>query len=251
MLTRKPAEKRHLGRPRRRWEDNIRMDLEEICSLSMRGIGLIGLGIGIIGEPLWMRHWTSGFHKPWSELVSFKLFISSLKLFSCTFVRAYFRAKLNSRGDNVWNSFEMGKTDAYREEKWKVIAWMWVSIRKCRVHLCTASLQSIRLFDWFYLACWQWAPECINAQSLLVEWCCFKPFIRCRSQSPGQLTRTNCNHLNTFHNDYSVNILSTFSENLLIQSKNGNISTHSDNVIVRRRDEVEVNSILRHASKAS
>ena len=30
MLTGKPRGKRTLGRPRRRWEDNIRMDLEEI-----------------------------------------------------------------------------------------------------------------------------------------------------------------------------------------------------------------------------
>ena len=30
ILTRKPTGKRLLGRPRRRWEDNIRMDLEEI-----------------------------------------------------------------------------------------------------------------------------------------------------------------------------------------------------------------------------
>jgi hypothetical protein len=30
MLTDKPTGKRPLGRPRRRWEDNIRMDLEEI-----------------------------------------------------------------------------------------------------------------------------------------------------------------------------------------------------------------------------
>ena len=29
ILTGKPAGNRHLGRPRRRWEDNIRMDLEE------------------------------------------------------------------------------------------------------------------------------------------------------------------------------------------------------------------------------
>ena len=42
MLTGKPTGKRPLGRPRRRWEDNIRMDLEEI------GIGLIRLRIGII-----------------------------------------------------------------------------------------------------------------------------------------------------------------------------------------------------------
>ena len=31
ILTGKPTGKRLLGRPRRRWEDNIRMDLEEIC----------------------------------------------------------------------------------------------------------------------------------------------------------------------------------------------------------------------------
>ena len=30
MLTDKPIEKRPLGRPRHRWVDNIRMDLEEI-----------------------------------------------------------------------------------------------------------------------------------------------------------------------------------------------------------------------------
>ena len=50
ILTGKPTGKRPLGRPRRRWEDNIRMDLEEI--VSMRVIGLIRLRIGIIGEPL-------------------------------------------------------------------------------------------------------------------------------------------------------------------------------------------------------
>ena len=30
ILTGKPTAKRRLGRPRHRWEDNIRMDLEEI-----------------------------------------------------------------------------------------------------------------------------------------------------------------------------------------------------------------------------
>ena len=30
ILTGKPKGKRPLGRPRRRWEDNIRMDIEEI-----------------------------------------------------------------------------------------------------------------------------------------------------------------------------------------------------------------------------
>ena len=50
ILTGKFTRKRPLGRPRRRWKDNIRMDLEEIGS--MRGIGLFRLRIGIIGEPL-------------------------------------------------------------------------------------------------------------------------------------------------------------------------------------------------------
>ena len=31
ILTGKPTGKRPLGRPRRIWEDNIRMELEEIC----------------------------------------------------------------------------------------------------------------------------------------------------------------------------------------------------------------------------
>ena len=44
ILTGKLTGKRPLGRPRRRWVDNIRMDLEEI--------GLIRLRIEIIGEPL-------------------------------------------------------------------------------------------------------------------------------------------------------------------------------------------------------
>ena len=49
ILIGKPTEKGPLGRPRNRWEDNIRMELEE------RGINagnLIRLRIGIIGEPL-------------------------------------------------------------------------------------------------------------------------------------------------------------------------------------------------------
>ena len=31
MFTGKPTGKRSLGKPRRRWEDNIRMDLKEMC----------------------------------------------------------------------------------------------------------------------------------------------------------------------------------------------------------------------------
>ena len=97
MLTGKPTGKIPLGRPRRGWEDNIRMDLKEIYIysrnwvdsaqdwgywralvnaalnllhrvtltilestlnkyVSIRGIGLIRLRIGIIGELLRIRH---------------------------------------------------------------------------------------------------------------------------------------------------------------------------------------------------
>ena len=43
ILTGKPAGKRPLWRPRRRWEDNIRMDLKEIGINA--GIGFIRLRI--------------------------------------------------------------------------------------------------------------------------------------------------------------------------------------------------------------
>ena len=60
ILTSTPTGKRALGRPRRRWEDNIRMDFKEIVSI--RGTGLIQLRIEIIGE-FW--HWTYGLYKLW------------------------------------------------------------------------------------------------------------------------------------------------------------------------------------------
>ena len=45
-----PTGKRPLGRPRRTWEDNIRIELKEI-GINTRD-ELIWLRIGIIGEPL-------------------------------------------------------------------------------------------------------------------------------------------------------------------------------------------------------
>ena len=50
ILTGNPTGKRPLGRPRRRWEDNIRMDLEEMYECGE--FRLIRLRIGIIGDPL-------------------------------------------------------------------------------------------------------------------------------------------------------------------------------------------------------
>jgi len=40
VLVGKPEGKRPLGRPRRRWEDNIRMDLQEVGCGYMKWIGL-------------------------------------------------------------------------------------------------------------------------------------------------------------------------------------------------------------------
>jgi hypothetical protein len=39
MFTGKPTGKRSLGKPRRRWEDNIRMDLKEIGVNTRNWIG--------------------------------------------------------------------------------------------------------------------------------------------------------------------------------------------------------------------
>ena len=50
MLTGTPTGKRPLGRPRCRWEDNIRMDLEDIGINA--GNCVDTLRIGIIGKPL-------------------------------------------------------------------------------------------------------------------------------------------------------------------------------------------------------
>ena len=66
ILTHKPTGKRPLGRSRRRWEDNIWMDLEEIG-----GIVLIRLRIGHCNVALNCR-----FHKPWSYLVTYKYFLA-------------------------------------------------------------------------------------------------------------------------------------------------------------------------------
>ena len=40
--------------------------------MSLRGIGLIRLRVGIVGKFFWMRHWTSGFHVVSSHLFDCK-----------------------------------------------------------------------------------------------------------------------------------------------------------------------------------
>ena len=53
VLVGKPEGKRPLGRPRRRWEDNIKMDLQEVEG--GLGIGWSWLRIGTGGGHLWVR----------------------------------------------------------------------------------------------------------------------------------------------------------------------------------------------------
>jgi hypothetical protein len=45
-LVEEPEGKRPLGRPRRRWEDNIEMDLQEVEFAGMDWIELAGIGTG-------------------------------------------------------------------------------------------------------------------------------------------------------------------------------------------------------------
>jgi hypothetical protein len=52
ILEGKPEGRRPLGRPRRRWEDNIKMDLQEVGW--GKWTGSIWLRIGTGGELLWM-----------------------------------------------------------------------------------------------------------------------------------------------------------------------------------------------------
>jgi hypothetical protein len=55
ILVGKPEGKRQLGRPRRRWVDNIKMDLREVGWDGMGWIGLIWLRIGTSGGLLSTR----------------------------------------------------------------------------------------------------------------------------------------------------------------------------------------------------
>jgi hypothetical protein len=51
----KPEGKRPLGRPRRRWEDNVKMDLQEVGGGGVVGTGWSWLRIETGGGHLWVR----------------------------------------------------------------------------------------------------------------------------------------------------------------------------------------------------
>ena len=63
ILTGKPTGKRSLGRPRCRWEDNIRMDLKEICINTRNWVDSAhdrAYWRALVNAALNLR-----FHKPW------------------------------------------------------------------------------------------------------------------------------------------------------------------------------------------
>jgi hypothetical protein len=55
VLVGKPEGKRPLGKPRHRWEDNIKMDLQEVGRGGVVGTGWSWLRIGTGGGHLWVR----------------------------------------------------------------------------------------------------------------------------------------------------------------------------------------------------
>jgi len=61
FLVGKPEVKRQVRRPRRRWMDNVRMDLQEVDLSMWSGLGKTR--IETCGGLLWMRYWTFGFPK--------------------------------------------------------------------------------------------------------------------------------------------------------------------------------------------
>jgi hypothetical protein len=61
VLVAKTEGKRPLGRPRRRWEDNIKMDLQEVGGVVGTRWSWLRTGTG--GGHLWVRRGTFEFHK--------------------------------------------------------------------------------------------------------------------------------------------------------------------------------------------
>jgi hypothetical protein len=53
VLVGKPEGKRPLCKPRRRWEDNIKMELQEVGKVVESGWGWLTIGTG--GQHLWVR----------------------------------------------------------------------------------------------------------------------------------------------------------------------------------------------------
>jgi hypothetical protein len=95
LLVGKPEWRRPLGRSRRRWLDNIRMDLVEFGWGDVDWIGLAQDRDR--WRALWIRYWTFGFHKMLGNYrVSKQLGVSRVVLSSVELVRNVTR---------LWNNY--------------------------------------------------------------------------------------------------------------------------------------------------
>jgi hypothetical protein len=65
----KPEGKRPLGRPRHRWEDTIKMDLQELGCGGVDWTGLSWLRMGRVGRHLPVHYLNFRFHKMSGELL--------------------------------------------------------------------------------------------------------------------------------------------------------------------------------------
>jgi hypothetical protein len=74
VLVGKPEEKKPLGRPRRRWEDNIKMDLQEVGGEVFVGTGWCWLRIGTGGG-------TCGYGEEISRSINAGNFLTSGKVY--------------------------------------------------------------------------------------------------------------------------------------------------------------------------
>jgi hypothetical protein len=70
VLVGKPEGKRQLGRPRHRWEDNIKMDLQEVVG------GAFGTGLS------WLRIGTGGYGEGISGSINAGNFLTSCEVYS-------------------------------------------------------------------------------------------------------------------------------------------------------------------------
>jgi hypothetical protein len=69
VLVGRPEGKRPLGRPRRRWEDNIKMDLSEQGSMGQTGLGWLwaGSSSGLLFDMLSDYQLFKGHPTPWNK----------------------------------------------------------------------------------------------------------------------------------------------------------------------------------------
>ena len=121
MITDKPTRKRPLGRPRHRWDEKVRMNFKEIGANTN---WMDSFREGIIRDPLWMRHWTSAFHKPWDTLlVGYINFLRRHKLTNGKSILQYYvvlsvREKVGDHCSEVcllqsWDLYRLSQSQAH------------------------------------------------------------------------------------------------------------------------------------------